>query len=100
MSRAETPSATAEAPGPATAGRKALRTSSVLVPSFGGIGIHTALNVFRSFPGHFKNLVFISVGIIDSGGFKGAEAVESLEADTEAMLKRSLLPTTLRLTPV
>ncbi|HVY40918.1 MAG TPA: APC family permease [Polyangia bacterium] len=63
-------------------------TAAVLVPSFGGIGIHTALNVFRSFPGHFKNLVFISVGIIDSGGFKGAEAVESLEADTEAMLQR------------
>ena len=44
--------------------------------------------MFRSFPSHFKNLVFISVGVIDSGGFKGAEAVESLEADTEAMLKR------------
>jgi len=35
MSRAETPPATAAAPGPAPAGRKALRTSSVLVPSFG-----------------------------------------------------------------
>jgi hypothetical protein len=63
-------------------------TAAVLVPSFGGIGIHTALNVFRSFPGHFKNLVFISVGIIDSGGFKGADAIESLEANTQAMLKR------------
>ena len=40
-----------------------------------------------SFPNHFKNLVFISVGVIDSGGFKGADAVESLEADTEAMLQ-------------
>jgi hypothetical protein len=63
-------------------------TAAVLVPSFGGIGIHTILNVFRAFPNHFKNLVFISVGIIDSGGFKGAEAVEHLEADTETMLKR------------
>lgn len=63
-------------------------TAAVLVPSFGGIGIHTVLNVFRAFPGHFKNLVFISVGIIDSGGFKGADAIESLEADTQAMLKR------------
>ena len=63
-------------------------TAAVLVPNFGGIGIHTILNVFRAFPSHFKNLVFISVGVIDSGGFKGAEAVESLEADTEAMLKR------------
>lgn len=63
-------------------------TAAVLVPSFGGIGIHTVLNVFRAFPGHFKNLVFISVGIIDSGGFKGADAVESLEADTRKMLER------------
>jgi hypothetical protein len=63
-------------------------TAAVLVPSFGGIGIHTVLNIFRSFPGHFKNLVFISVGVIDSGGFKGADAVGELEANTEAMLKR------------
>jgi amino acid transporter len=63
-------------------------TAAVLVPSFGGIGIHTVLNIFRSFPGHFGNLVFLSVGVIDSGGFKGAEAVEELEASTEAMLKR------------
>ena len=60
----------------------------MLVPSFGGVGIHTVLNVFRAFPDHFKNLVFVSVGVIDSGGFKGADAVEALEASTEAMLKR------------
>ncbi len=63
-------------------------TAVVLVPSFGGIGIHTVLNIFRSFPGHFQNLIFVSVGVIDSGGFKGAEAVGALEASTEAMLKR------------
>jgi hypothetical protein len=63
-------------------------TAVVLVPSFGGVGIHTVLNIFRSFPGHYKNLVFVSVGVIDSGGFKGAEAVEALEASTEAMLRR------------
>ena len=63
-------------------------TAAVLVPAFGGIGIHTILNVFRAFPGHFKNLVFVSVGVIDSGGFKGADAVDALEASTAAMLKR------------
>ena len=63
-------------------------TAAVLVPAFGGIGIHTILNVFRAFPNHFKNLVFVSVGVIDSGGFKGADAVEALEASTAAMLKR------------
>src|SRR5207253_1461133 len=42
----------------------------------------------RVFPNHFKNLVFISVGVIDSGGFKGADCVESLESETESMLKK------------
>ena len=46
------------------------------------------LNVFRAFPNHFRNLVFVSVGVIDSGGFKGAGCVEELETETEAMLKK------------
>lgn len=65
-----------------------LPTACVLVPSYGGVGIHTVLNVFRAFPNHFKNLVFVSVGVIDSGGFKGAEAVEELEAETRKMLEK------------
>jgi hypothetical protein len=63
-------------------------TACVLVASYDGVGIHTVLNVFRSFPNHFKNLVFVSVGVIDSGGFKGADSVEALEQQTEATLKR------------
>jgi hypothetical protein len=65
-----------------------LPTACVLVPSYGGVGIHTVLNVFRAFPNHFKNLVFVSVGVIDSGGFKGAEAVDALEKETEGMMKK------------
>jgi len=65
-----------------------LPTAVVLVPSYGGVGIHTVLNVFRAFPSHFKNLVFLSVGVIDSGGFKGAECVAELEAATEQTLKK------------
>jgi amino acid transporter len=61
-------------------------TAAVLVGSYGGVGIHTMLNVFRSFPGHFKNLVFLSVGVIDSGEFKGEHAVDDLRHRTEEML--------------
>jgi amino acid transporter len=61
-------------------------TAAVLVGSYGGVGIHTMLNVFRSFPGHFKNLVFLSVGVVDSGEFKGEHAVEDLKRRTEEML--------------
>ncbi len=67
-----------------------LPTAAILVPSYGGVGIHTVLNVFRAFPNHFKNLVFISVGVIDSGGFKGADCIESLESTTQEMLKKYL----------
>jgi amino acid transporter len=67
-----------------------LPTAAILVPSYGGVGIHTVLNVFRAFPNHFKNLVFISVGVIDSGGFKGADCIDSLESTTQEMLKKYL----------
>jgi amino acid transporter len=63
-------------------------TACILVASYDGVGIHTVLNVFRSFPNHFKNLVFVSVGVIDSGGFKGGDSVEALEAETVNTLKR------------
>jgi hypothetical protein len=58
-------------------------TAAVLVGSYNGLGIHTALNIFRAFPGHFKNLVFIVVGVIDSGGFKGEDAIEDLRETAE-----------------
>lgn len=58
----------------------------VLVENFGGVGIHTVLNVFRTFPDHFKGLLFLSVGVIDSGEFKGGQAVEQLEARTRKVL--------------
>ncbi|MGN6393913.1 MAG: APC family permease [Gemmatimonadales bacterium] len=63
-------------------------TAAVLVGSYGGVGIHTILNIFRAFPGHFGNLVFLSVGVVDSGEFKGEYAVEELRARTETMLER------------
>ncbi|HVZ75316.1 MAG TPA: APC family permease [Polyangia bacterium] len=63
-------------------------TACVLVANYDGVGIHTVLNVFRSFPNHFKNLVFVSVGVVDSGGFKGADSVEALEQKTKATLER------------
>jgi len=78
-------------------------TAVVLVSSYGGLGIHTVLNVFRSFPDHFKNLVFASVGVIDSGVFKGEHAVGGLEKRTTSMLQKYVdlgqrlgVPSTLR----
>ncbi|HEX5387539.1 MAG TPA: APC family permease [Gemmatimonadales bacterium] len=62
--------------------------AGVLVASYGGLGIHTVLNIFRAFPGHYRGLVFISVGVVDSGEFKGEHAVDQLRERTEAMVAR------------
>ena len=65
-----------------------LRTATVLVAGYGGVGIHTVLSVLRLFPDDFKNFVFLSVGVIDSGSFKGEEEMVALRARTEATLAR------------
>lgn len=62
--------------------------AAILVTSYGGIGVHTTLNAFRSFPNHFRGVVFLSVGVIDSGGFKGEDSVDLLRVQTEDSLKR------------
>ena len=54
---------------------------------FEGIAIHTLLNVQRLFPNHFKNIIFISVGVIDTGQFKGRQEIESLTRKTEENLQ-------------
>jgi uncharacterized membrane protein SirB2 len=80
-------------PGSAAASRSAVPpdprqpTAVILVGSYGGVGMHTVLNVFRAFPGHFRGLVFLSVGVVDSGDFKGEGAVEGLRRRTESMLE-------------
>ncbi len=59
----------------------------ILVGGYSGLGIHTMLNAIRFAPDHFKSFVFISVGVIDTGNFKGSGAVESLRTYCEDSLK-------------
>ena len=63
-------------------------TAIVLVESYGGLGIHTLLSIARMFPRHFRNIVFCSVGLVDSGQFKGAKDVQALEAKVRADLEK------------
>jgi len=63
-------------------------TAVVLVESFRGLGIHTLLTVQRMFPNHFKNMVFVSVGLVDSGRFKGTESVDDLEQKVRVDLEQ------------
>ena len=63
-------------------------TAIILVESYAGLGIHTVLSVQRLFPRHFKNFVFCSVGLVDSGRFKGSAAVHELEAQVREDLEK------------
>lgn len=63
-------------------------TAVMLVGGYSGLGIHTLLQLHRSFPGHFKNIVFVSVGVIDSGTFKGRDSLDALKEHTSSGLER------------
>ncbi|HEY3346371.1 MAG TPA: APC family permease [Nitrospirota bacterium] len=58
---------------------KNAKTAVLLVNGYNGLGLHTMLNVIRLFGGTFRNFVFVQVGIIDAGTFKGTEELEHLQ---------------------
>jgi hypothetical protein len=61
---------------------------AILVAGYGGLGLHTFLTLLRQFPDHFKGVVFLSVGVIDSREFKGEGTLEALKESVEENLKR------------
>jgi len=62
------------------------RVAAILVARYGGLGLHTFLTVFKEFPGHFKGVIFLSVGVIDSREFKGEGTTENLKVSVEEEL--------------
>ena len=42
----------------------------------------------RFVPGYFANFVFVSVGVVDSGNFKGGDAVDALRDHTQENLDK------------
>jgi amino acid transporter len=63
-------------------------TAIVLVESYSGLGIHTLLTIHRMFPRYYRNCVFCSVGLVDSGQFKGVQDLEALENKVRHDLER------------
>ncbi|NTW49052.1 MAG: APC family permease [Chlorobiales bacterium] len=64
------------------------QTAVVLVNGFNGLGLHTLMGVIRNFGIGFKNFVFLQVGVVDAGNFKGVEAVEELKASVSKDLDK------------
>ena len=54
------------------------KTAAILVNGFNGLGLHTLFSVFRLFGTTYKNYVFVEIGSIDAGNFKGADEIENL----------------------
>jgi hypothetical protein len=54
------------------------KTAVILVNGFNGLGLHTLFNLLRTYGDFFKNFIFLEVGVIDAGIFKGSEALACL----------------------
>jgi len=57
-------------------------TAVILVSSFSGLGVHTILSTLRFFPGLYKQFIFVSIAVVDSGHFKGRHDIEALKLKT------------------
>lgn len=64
------------------------KTAVVMVSGFNGLGLNAVSSVFKLFGESFKNFVFIEVGIVDAGVFKGAEEMENLKAKVKSDVDR------------
>ncbi|MCL5966561.1 MAG: amino acid permease [Deltaproteobacteria bacterium] len=67
--------------------RRQAPTAAILVSGYNGMGMHVLFSVIRSFPGMFRNFLFLSVGVIDTSRFKGAEEVVNLKEDVGEQLR-------------
>jgi hypothetical protein len=64
------------------------KTACLVVNGFNGMGLHTLFGIIRLFGDTFKNFVFLEVGVVDAGNFKGAHEVSNLETNVRSDMKR------------
>ncbi len=81
---AEIPSAGPKIEAPDPKGK----TAVIMVNGFNGIGLHTVFGVIQLFGTTFKNFVFVQVGTVDAGNFKGTSEMENLQAKVRQDLDR------------
>ncbi|MBM3312069.1 MAG: APC family permease [Candidatus Aminicenantes bacterium] len=63
-------------------------TAIQLVNGYNGFGVHTLLSVIRSFPGLYKNFIFVSVAEVDVGSFRETADVCALERSVGGALQK------------
>ena len=55
---------------------------------YSGLGIHSLLTVLKLFPRYFHNVLFVTVGVVDSATFQGVEEVDRVREEAEEGMKR------------
>lgn len=55
------------------------KTALVFVKGFDGLGLKTLSNIFSLFGNSFKNFIFIEVGVVEAGIFKGRNGIKLME---------------------
>jgi amino acid transporter len=63
-------------------------TAVLLVTGFNGMGIHSFLAIPRLFGDHYKQFLFVTVGVIDSSRFKGVDEIEHLRQSSGESLRQ------------
>ena len=64
------------------------KTAILLVNGFNGMGLHTLFGIIRLFGDTFRNYLFLEIGTVDAGNFKGIEEIENLRAHVKKDLDR------------
>jgi hypothetical protein len=67
--------------------RRQAPTAVIMVSGYNGLGMHVFFSIIRSFPGTFRNFIFISAGVVDTSRFKGVAEIENLSEDLRAQLE-------------
>jgi len=67
--------------------RRQAPTAVIMVSGYNGLGMHVFFSIIRSFPGTFRNFVFISAGVVDTSRFKGVAEIKNLSEDLGNQLK-------------
>ncbi len=75
-------------PVPATKFNPKAKTAVIMVNGFNGLGLHTLFSVIRYFGDIYKNFVFIEVGIVDAGNFKGSTEMDHLQHQIQGDVDR------------
>lgn len=60
--------------------------------SYGGLGITTTRDVLREFKGLYKNLVFVSVGVVDSAAMRSEGDIEEVRERTQVTCGKYVEP--------